>query len=228
MVDGGRLRKGVHLKTAVLVAGAVLLSGCGRRGVSPSLVNPQSATFNPRGPDQYAVELTTTKGAVRIEVTRAWAPIGADRFYNLVRTGYYDGLRLQRIRPGYIAQFGIHNDTAVIRAWKNAYIPDDPKREKNTKGTIAFAFAPPNGRTTQVYINLADNAQLDAEAFAIFGRVTSGMDVVEAWYGGYGEAAGGGIRGGNQVSIEREGAAWLDRNYPLLDRILKARVIERR
>jgi homoserine O-acetyltransferase len=207
------------------LAALVVASGCGRRGVSVAdFSDPRAAAVNQRAPEQFTVALETTKGRVTIDVTRAWAPLGADRFYNLVRSGFYDGLRLQRIRPGFIAQWGIHNDTAVIRAWKNAFIPDDPKREKNTKGTIAFAFKDPNGRSTQVYINLADNAQLDAENFAIFGRVTSGMDVVESWYGGYGETAGGGIRGGQQGPIEREGAAFLDRNYPLLDRILSARL----
>ena len=213
--------------TGLCALAAAILTGCSIHS-SPPYFDPRDGRVNQTAPAAYSVLLETTKGSVRIDVTRAWAPIGADRFYNLVRSGYYDGLRLQRIRPGYIAQFGIHNDTTVIRAWKNAFIPDDPKREKNLKGTIAFAFKDPNARTTQVYINLADNAQLDAENFAIFGRVTTGMDVVEKWYGGYGETAGGGIRGGQQVSIEREGVAWLDRNYPLLDRIFTARLITRR
>lgn len=180
--------------------------------------------MNARAPDQFRAVFETTKGEVVIEVTRAWAPNGADRFYNLVRSGFYDGQRISRVRPGFIAQWGLHSDPGVIATWKNAFIPDDPKREKNLRGTIAFAYKEPNGRSTQVYVNLADNPQLDAEAFAIFGRVVAGMDVVDAWYGGYGENAGGGIRGGQQGPIEREGAVWLDRNFPQLDRIIRARI----
>lgn len=180
--------------------------------------------MNMRAPARFDAVFETTKGEVVIEVIRDWAPIGADRFYNLVRSGYYDGQRISRVRPGFIAQWGLHHDPAVIAAWRDAFIPDDPKRERNVRGTIAFAYKDLNGRSTQVYINLADNHQLDAEAFAIFGRVVTGMDVVDRWYGGYGERAGGGIRGGQQGPIEREGAVWLDRNFPLLDRVITARI----
>jgi homoserine O-acetyltransferase len=218
---------GVDVKTA-FAAGVLFLSGCGGRAASPIYLDPRAAAVNQRAPEEFAVTLETSKGRVVIDVTRAWAPIGADRFYNLVNSGFYDGQRISRVRPGFIAQWGLHTDPAVIAAWKNAFIPDDPKRESNRKGTIAFAYRDLNGRSTQVYINLVDNLQLDAEAFAIFGRVSSGMDIVESWYGGYGETAGGGIRGGQQGPIEREGAAWLDRNFPLLDRILTARVTRRR
>jgi homoserine O-acetyltransferase len=205
----------------------VAIAGCAT--AAPRYTDPRAAAVNAKAPEQYSVLIATTKGDVTIDVTRAWAPLGADRFYNLVRSGFYDGLRLQRIRPGFIAQWGIHNDTATIARWKSAFIPDDPPREKNVKGTIAFAFKDPNSRSTQVYINLADNSgTLDAQGFAVFGKVVAGMDVVESWYGGYGETAGGGLRGGLQGPIEKEGAAWLDRNYPLLDRIITARLTPRR
>ena len=167
----------------------------------------------------------TTKGRVDIEVIREWAPLGADRFYSLVHSGFYDGQRISRIRPKAFAQWGLHWDTGVIAAWKNSYIRDDPPRVKNARGTIAFAFKDPDTRATQVYINLVDNALQDTQGFAPFGRVTSGMDVADNWYDGYGENAGGGLRAGTQGPIEREGAAWLDKNFPLLDRIISARVV---
>lgn len=209
----------------VLPAVALFAGGC-RPGVSP-LLDPRAAAVNARAPETFIAEFQTTTGLVRIHVTRAWAPRGADRFYNLVRSGFYDGQRISRVRPGFIAQWGLHTDANVIAAWKEAFIPDDPPRQSNLKGTVAFAFRDPNTRTTQVFISLVDNTQLDAQGFAPFGRVIAGMDAVERWYGGYGESAGGGLRGGQQGPIEREGAAWLDRNFPLLDRIIRARVARR-
>lgn len=220
-------RRGFHsARTAALICGASLIAGtaCARPRTA-ALLDPRAAALKQRAPDTFTARFETTKGTVVIEVTRAWAPLGADRFYNLVRSGYYDGQRISRVRPGFIAQWGLHADPTVIAAWKEAYIPDDPPRQSNVKGTIAFAFKDPNTRATQAYINLVDNTQLDAQGFAPFGRVTRGMEAVEAWYGGYGESAGGGLRGGQQGPIEREGASWLDRNYPLLDRIRTARIV---
>jgi len=197
-------------------------TGCGHRTVSYR--DARAEAMRARAPARFRALLETTTGPVTIEVTRAWAPLGADRFYNLVRSGFYDGQRISRVRPGFIAQWGLHTDPAVIAAWKEAFIPDDLPRESNVKGTVAFAFKDPHTRATQVYVNLVDNRQLDAQGFAPFGRVVSGMEAVERWYGGYGESAGGGLRAGTQGPIEREGAAWLDRNFPLLDRIIRARV----
>jgi homoserine O-acetyltransferase len=209
---------------SLIALSIIALSSCaGAR----TYADPRAASVNARAPEQYSVLISTTKGDVTIDVTRAWAPLGADRFYNLVRSGFYDGQRISRVRPGFIAQWGLHTDPAIIAAWKNAFIPDDPPKESNLKGTIAFAFKDPNSRATQVYINLVDNTRLDPD-FAVFGKVASGMDAVEQWYGGYGEESGGGLRGGLQTPIEKEGAAWLDRNYPLLDRIITARITIRR
>lgn len=210
---------------AVLAAFAVTITvaGCGHRA-AVSYADPRADAMHARAPDRFRAHFVTTTGDVVIDVTRAWAPLGADRFYNLVRSGFYDGQRISRVRPGFIAQWGLHMEPAVIAAWKEAYIADDPPRESNVKGTVAFAFKDPNTRATQVYVNLADNVQLDAQGFAPFGRVVTGMEAVERWYGGYGEAAGGGLRAGTQGPIEREGAPWLDRNYPLLDRIVRARI----
>ncbi|MBM4195174.1 MAG: peptidylprolyl isomerase [Gemmatimonadetes bacterium] len=207
-------------------------TGCGRRAfarapdaTTGAFADPRDPEVNRRAPERFGVRLETSTGTVLIAVVRAWAPIGADRFFNLVQSGFYDGQRISRVRPGFIAQWGLHMQPAVIAAWKNAFIADDPNRQTNAKGTIAFAFKDPNTRATQVYINLADNTQLDAQGFAPFGRVTAGMDAVERWYGGYGETAGGGLRAGTQGPIEAEGAAWLDRNYPRLDRIITARIV---
>lgn len=216
------------VRAAAYAALGLGLAGCAVLAGRPVFADPRASAVNRRAPDVFTAEFETTKGTVAIEVTRAWAPVGADRFYNLVASGFYDGQRISRVRPGFIAQWGLHNDPAVIAAWKAAYIADDPPRHANVKGTVAFAFRDPQTRTTQVYVNLADNTRLDAQGFAPFGRVVRGMAAVEAWYGGYGESAGGGLRGGQQGAVEREGAAWLDRNYPKLDRIIRARVVDRR
>ncbi len=160
-----------------------------------------------------------------IDCVRAWAPHGADRFYELVTSGYYDHSPLFRIVTGKWAQFGINGDPKVSTAWRDKTIPDDPFRESNVKGTVAFAFAVPNGRTTQVFINLVDNhVAHDKEPFVVFGRVTQGMEVVEALYAGYGESSGGGIRAGKQGPLFEQGNAFLKKNFPLLDYIIRARV----
>ena len=176
-----------------------------------------------RTPAIYRVQVDTTKGSFIVQVTRKWSPHGADRFYELVRAGFYDDSRFFRVRRGFIAQFGIAGDPAANKRWKA--IPDDPVRESNVRGTIAFAMTGPNTRLTQVYINLADNRRLDADGFAPIGRVVSGMDVVDRLYDEYGENAGGGMRGGKQEPLLRRGNAYLDRKYPKLDRITRASVI---
>ena len=175
--------------------------------------------------DVFDVRLETSKGDVRIEVHREWAPFGADRFRELVRRRYYDDTRVFRVVAGRWAQFGIHGDPRVSARWRGRTIPDDPPRVSNTRGTVAFAFAVPQGRTTQVFINLADNASLDTQGFAPFGRVTEGMEVVDALESTYGETAGGGIRAGRQEPLFAGGNAYLDREFPRLDRILRAAVI---
>ncbi|HWK11264.1 MAG TPA: peptidylprolyl isomerase [Vicinamibacterales bacterium] len=193
-----------------------------------ALLHPDAPEMHRRAPDEYGVRLETSKGVVAIEVHRAWAPNGADRFYNLVRAGFYDGTRFFRIRAGVFAQFGINGDPAVASAWRNATIPDDPWHGvSNQRGTIAYAFRDPDGRTTQVFINLKDNsATHDAEPFVPFGRVVEGMDVVDALYSGYGERAGGGIRAGKQDPVFEGGNAYLEREFPKLDYIVRATVIE--
>ena len=178
-----------------------------------------------RAPERFAVRLDTTKGGIVIDCVRAWAPHGADRFYALVQARYFDDSAFFRVIAGRWAQFGINGDPDVSTAWRERTIPDDPFRESNVRGTVAFAFAVPNGRTTQVFINLADNqATHDKEPFVPFGRVVTGMDVADALYSDYGATSGGGIRQGQQAPLFEQGNAYLRANFPKLDYIKTARV----
>ena len=187
------------------------------------LTNPSADVWQEEAPDTFTVAVETTKGAFEIDVVRDLAPRGADRFYNLVRHGFYDDSRFYRVVPGFIAQSG---NPTITQHWTDATIPDDSVRASNVRGTIAFAMTGPDTRTTQVYINLVDNIRLDAPGFAPFGSVVAGMDVVDALYGGYGENAGGGLRRGDQSRIIAEGNAHLDRDFPLLDHIIRATIRE--
>src|SRR5215475_14051802 len=188
-------------------------------GQAPSiLLTPDAPEMNRRAPDDFNVRMETSKGVILIEVHRDWAPIGVDRFYNPVRAGYYDQVRFRRVIKGQWAQFGVNGDPKVSNVW----------REQNVRGTIAYAFAVANGRTTQVFINLRDNsATHDAEPFAPFGRVIEGMDVADKLNAEYGESAGGGIRAGKQGPLFEGGNAYLERNFPRLDYIIRATVVER-
>ena len=160
-----------------------------------------------------------------LELHRDWGPIGADRLYNLARLGYYDDTRFHRVNKNYIAQFGIHGNPAVNAAWKEQVLQDDPPRSDNARGTFAFAFkARPNTRNTQIYINLADNHRNDAEAFTVLGTVVDGMSVLDSLYSGYGENSGSGMRQGKQGPLEDGGNAYMDREFPLLDRIIRVTV----
>lgn len=177
-------------------------------------------------PDTYRVQLDTTKGAIVIEVHRDWAPNGADRFYDLVTSGYFDDSRFFRVVKGQWAQFGVNGVPSVAKAWRDRTIPDDPSTGHSvTRGAVAFAFAVPNGRTTQVYLSLRDNSYQDAQGFVPFGRIVSGMEVADALNSEYGEAAGGGIRAGHQQPLFDGGNPYLDREFPRLDRIIRAKVI---
>ncbi len=180
-----------------------------------------------RAPDRFRVRLDTTKGAIVIDLDRSQAPIGVDRFYTLVRAGYYDDCRFFRVVQNRWAQFGINGDPKISNMWRTRTILDDPKGASNTRGTVAFAFAVPNGRTTQVFINLRDNsATLDAEPFVPIGNVVEGMSVADALNSGYGEKSGGGIRAGKQEALFTQGNAYLEANFPGLDGIRKARIVE--
>jgi len=174
-------------------------------------------------PGVSRVTVETSQGAFVLAVHPEWAPLGAARFLELVDSGYYDGARFHRVVPDFIVQWGLAGDPALTARWKNAYIEDDPVVSSNTRGRIAFAFTDPGTRATQVYINLIDNVRLDSAGFAPFGEVVEGMDVVDQLYSGYGETSGGGLRRGDQSRIVAEGNAYLDAEFPLLDRILTAR-----
>ena len=190
---------------------------------APDFHDPASPAFATQAPDSFRTRFTTTKGDFVIAVHRAWAPRGADRFYNLVRSGYYDGVRFFRVIPGFMAQFGIHGDTGVTAAWRERRIPDDPVRRTNIRGMVTFATAGAGTRTTQVFINYRNNDQLDAMGFAPFGEVVEGMPVVDSLYGGYGDAAPRG-RGPDQYRMHVEGEKYLARQFPKLDKVITARV----
>ena len=189
------------------------------------LLNPADAEFQRRAPAVTRVRLETTRGPIVLEMRREWSPHGVDRFYNLSRAGFYDDAAIFRIRPGAWAQFGINGNPAVAQRWRTRTIPDDPRVLSNTRGTVAFAFKDPNGRTTQVFINLRDNsATHDVEPFVPFARVVEGMAVADALYAEYGERAGGGIRAGQQGPVFEGGNAYLRREFPKLDYIKRATV----
>jgi peptidyl-prolyl cis-trans isomerase A (cyclophilin A) len=213
---------------AAIALTALGLSACEKKAApppagAPDFHNPADPGFAQQAPDSYRVRFSTTKGDFVIAVHRAWAPHGADRFYNLVRSGFYTGVRFFRVMPGFMAQFGIHGDTAVTAAWRERVIPDDPVRRTNGRGMVTYATAGPGTRTTQIFINYRDNNALDASGFAPFGQVVEGMSVVDSLYGGYGEGAPAG-RGPNQMRMHIEGEQYLARQFPRLDKILKATV----
>jgi cyclophilin family peptidyl-prolyl cis-trans isomerase len=181
----------------------------------PALLHP--ALLKATAPDQYEVTFKTTAGDFVVAVTRAWAPIGADRFYNLVKHGFYNDASFFRVVPGFVVQFGLSANPAVNAAWEKANIKDDPVTQSNHTGFLTFATAGPNTRTTQLFISLGENARLDSMGFAAFAQVTSGMDVVQKIFSGYGESP-------DQGQITAEGKAYTDKNFPKLDRILSATV----
>ncbi|MGH7712015.1 MAG: peptidylprolyl isomerase [Gemmatimonadaceae bacterium] len=198
------------------------LAACGGR----THLSRPDAVLAGTAPEVFRATFETSQGTFAVDVTRAWAPRGADRFYNLVRAGFFDGQKFFRVRANFIAQFGLHPDPNVIAAWKNRSMSDDSARVSNRRGTLAYAMlTTPNTRTTQIYINLVDNTALDAQGFAPFGKIVEGIEVIDRLYAGYDERAGGGMRAGNQGPIEREGNAWLERNFPRLDYIVRARLV---
>jgi peptidyl-prolyl cis-trans isomerase A (cyclophilin A) len=186
-----------------------------------SLANPAALTA--QAPATYKVKFDTSKGAFVVEVHRDWAPLGADRFYNLVKNGFFTNARFFRVVSGFMVQFGINADPKVSAVWRDANINDDRVKQSNTRGMITFATRGPNTRTTQLFINYADNARLDSQGFAPFGQVVSGMNVVDALYSGYGEGAPRGA-GPEQGRIQSEGNGYLIKEFPKLDYIKTATI----
>ncbi len=187
-----------------------------RMTFDPALLHP--AQLKARAPETFEATFETTKGNFVIQVTRAWAPLGADRFYNLVKHGFYNGDPFFRVMPGFVVQFGLTGNPSVNKAWQNANFPDEPVKERNLIGTVTFAKTSlPNSRTTQLFINLGDNSRLDSMGFAPFGRVISGMDVVQSIYSGYGQEP-------DQGQIGDHGSAYFLKAYPRLDLIKSAKI----
>ena len=183
-----------------------------------SLLDPATATL--RAPAQFFAAFETTRGRFVVQVTRSFAPLGADRFYNLVRLGFYDKACFFRVVQGFVAQFGIHGDPQVSQLWRTAWIPDEPAAQSNVRGSVSFAAAGPGTRSTQLFINLIDNARLDSMGFAPIGTVVEGMGVVDRLYSGYAEKP-------SQPRIQQEGNAYLERDFPSLDCIRRVRVEQR-
>jgi len=190
---------------------------------NPALLKP--AALNAKAPETYQAKFVTSHGEFTVKVTRAWAPKGADRFYNLVKGHFYDNASFFRVIPGFMTQFGMSAYPPVSAAWANTDLQDDPVTQSNTRGRISFATKGPNSRTTQVFINTADNARLDGMGFSPFGEVDAqGLAVVEALYSGYGEGAPQGM-GPSQGLIESQGKAYLDKSFPKLDKIKSAVIV---
>lgn len=189
---------------------------------SPDFTEPGKLTE--QAPESYKAQFDTTKGKITIEVTRSLSPNGADRFYNLVRSGYFKDIAFFRVIPGFMCQFGIHGDPAVSAKWRKANLTDDPVKGSNSRGAITFATAGPNTRTTQLFINFGDNRNLDGMGFSSFGKVVEGMDIVDKINGEYGEGAPRG-RGPDQGRIQAEGNAYLKKDFPNLDYIKSATIL---
>jgi peptidyl-prolyl cis-trans isomerase A (cyclophilin A) len=187
-----------------------------------ALLHP--ALLKEKAPAEYKVQFSTTRGDFVVTITRAWAPLGADRFYNLVKHHFYDNASFFRVLPGFMAQFGISAYPAVNKVWEPAVIKDDPVTQSNVRSYVTFATGGPNTRTTQVFINFGDNNRLDHDGFAPFGQVTDGMKVVDMFYDQYGEGAPSG-GGPDQDQIQKEGKPYLDKGWPKLDSITTATII---
>jgi peptidyl-prolyl cis-trans isomerase A (cyclophilin A) len=186
-----------------------------------NLSNP--AALREQAPPVYKAKFDTTKGTFVVEVHRDWAPNGADRFYNLVKNGFYDNVRFFRVISGFMVQFGIHGDPKISAPWREAQLKDDPVKQSNKRGYITYAMAGPNTRTSQVFINFGDNASLDSQGFSPFGRVVTGMEVVDKLNAEYGEGAPRG-RGPDQSRMQMEGNAYLTKDFGRLDYVKKATI----
>ena len=201
-------------------------SGAKPAGAKPTTAKPAAVSaalrtpskLKEKAPETFKVSFDTSAGSFVIDVTRAWAPIGADRFYNLVKNGYYDGNRFFRVLPGFVVQFGLYGDPKIGALWRDANLPDDPVTQSNRRGSVVFATAGPNTRTTQLFINYRDNKMLD-DRFAPFGVVSSGMEIVDKINPEYREDP-------DQTAIQMQGNAYLIKNFPKMDYIKKATIVK--
>ena len=205
----------------------VLILPVGSGRADQILLDPNAQSMNGRAPEQFRVRMKTSKGLILLDIHRDWAPYGVDRFYNLVSHEYYNQNRFFRVTKGRWAQFGVNGSPKIAQIWRTHSIPDDPRVQSNVRGTIAYAFAVPHGRTTQLFINLRDNSPThDKEPFVPIGRVVEGMDVADRLYSDYGEKAGSGIRSGEQEPLFQGGNTYLKANFPLLDWIETAVIVQ--
>jgi peptidyl-prolyl cis-trans isomerase A (cyclophilin A) len=209
----------IHLYVLLAV---VTLAACAR---TPPLLSPDPRLLDAVGPDSFTVAVTTSRGTFALKLHRDWSPRGSDRLFYLFRARYYDGVRFFRTVDNFVTQFGISGDTAVSRVWRDRKFADDTVARSNVRGTLTFATGGPNTRTTQLFINYKDNSRLDRLGFAVVGQVVTEMGVVDSLYKGYGEGASRG-QGPSQDRIGSEGNAYLIRDFPRLDYIIKARVAE--
>ena len=216
------LKRVLYGAAGLVLASAVAFAGQADQAKLQKLRNP--AALTEKAPATYKAKFDTSKGPFVITVHRDWAPNGADRLYNLVKAGFYDDVRFFRVIPGFMAQFGIHGRPSVMEAWRPARLKDDPVKQSNLRGYVTFATAGPNTRTTQLFINFKDNANLDRMGFAPVGEVTTGMDVVDKLYDGYGEGAPRG-KGPDQSAMQMEGNTYLNKSFPKLDYIKTATIV---
>ena len=229
------MSKGVPLSTRWSITpwllALTLATACGGEAVEepvdPRLQNPllRANQFDETAPDRYLARFETTNGDFVIEVHRAWAPLGADRFYNLVKKGWYDGVRFHRVLGDFMAQWGIHDEPYVNAVWQSQILADDPVAQSNTRGRISFATDGPNSRTVQVFVSYKDNSHLDRQGFSPFGEVVEGMDVVDGLHADYGEGPPMG-EGVYQAMAMARGGEYYDEEFPELDRIVSATVVD--
>ena len=206
-------------------AGVATLVATSCKKSDAPLANPTAQMTSERAPDTVRVRFETSKGPFVVEAYRAWAPNGVDQFYQLAKSGYFDGDRFFRVISGFMVQFGVNGDPAVNDAWKERTLQDDPVAHTNERGAVTFAAkGSPNSRSTQLFINYRDNSNLDGDGFAPIGRVTEGMAVVDSLYSGYGEGAPEG-NGPDQLRAQAQGNAYLQASFPKLDYITKATLI---
>ncbi len=218
----------------LLLLASAALSACGKEPPPPAEEPVEEPAIDPiydvenaneQAPEEYKVLMETSAGNVVIAVHRAWAPLGADRFYNLVKVGFYDDTRIYRVVTDFMAQWGLNGEPRVNAVWRNYPITDDPVKHSNDRGTVTFATSGADARTTQVFINFQNNYFLDESGFAPFGEVVEGMDVAGKFHAGYGDGPPQG-QGPNQAQIFSEGNAYLDASFPELTKIVKMTIQE--